>query len=89
MKTKKQRRRVYVYERGSQFDLLNQVTDSYMWVSPLPQEQLDRYGLTQRKCFVSNQLYKDVLIYQKDYKLTDIDKKFLEELNKVKDSLIK
>lgn len=84
---KHKKRQVYVYERGSQFDLLNQVTDSYMWVSPLPQQQLERYGLIQRKCSASNPIYKDIIIYQKGYKLTKIDKVFIEELNRVKDSL--
>lgn len=84
---KHQKRRVYVYERGSQFDLLNQVADSYMWVSPLPQQQLERYGLIQRKGPVPNQMYKDTIIYQREYKLTKIDKAFIEEINRVKDSL--
>jgi len=86
-KEKHQKRRIYVYERGSQFDLLNQVTDTYMWVSPLPSQQLERYGLVQRKCSVSNHIFKDIIIYQKGYKLTEVDENFIEELNRVKASL--
>jgi len=84
---KHNRRRVYIYERGSQFDLLNQVTNSFMWVSPLPEQQLQRYGLVQKKCPESKQIFKDILIYQKGYKFTKTDKQFIDELNKVRESL--
>lgn len=81
------RRRIYIYERGSQFDLLNQVTDSYMWVSSVPKRQLERYGLIQRKCRESNPIYKDIIVYQKGYKLSEIDRAFISEINGVIDSM--
>ncbi len=46
-------RHIYVYERGSQFDILSACPDSFMWVSPLPKEILKRYGLVQRFVIVS------------------------------------
>lgn len=81
------KRRIYIYERGSQFDLLKYVTNSYMWVSPLPQQQLEDYGLVQKKCLVQNLIYKDVIIYQKGYKFLKMDNAFIEELNRVKASI--
>ena len=78
-------RRIYVYERGSQFDLLRKVPETYMWVSPMPQELLDCYGLVQKKCDAVNNKYVDLLIYSKDYKLTQLDKTFLQELYLVRD----
>jgi len=84
---KHKKRRVYVYERGSQLDLLNQIPNSYMWVSPLPQEQLKRYGLFQKRCSAAEQIYKDIIIYAKGYQLTEIDKAFIQEINQVKDSI--
>ena len=33
---------IYVYERGSQFDLLANVPTTYMWVSPIPKHILEK-----------------------------------------------
>jgi DNA-binding transcriptional LysR family regulator len=30
------KKRIYVFERGSQFDILTRISNSYMWVSPCP-----------------------------------------------------
>ena len=67
---------IYVYERGSQFDLLTNVPTTYMWVSPIPESVLEKNGLVQRACKASNHRYKDVLIYRQDYKLGEYDKLF-------------
>ncbi len=80
-------RRIYVYERGSQFDLLRKAPATYMWVSPMPQELLDCYGLLQKKCYGVNNTYVDLLIYAKGYKMTDLDKAFLAELHLVRDEV--
>lgn len=78
-------KRIYVYERGSQFDLLTQVPLTYMWVSPIPDEILKRNGLVQRKCEGINKRYKDVLIYPKEYQFSKTDSAFLEKLYQVRD----
>lgn len=74
------KRRIYVYERGSQFDTLSANPDTFMWVSPVPQEELDRYNLVQRRCPDNKRVYKDVLVYPEDYILTALDRKFITEL---------
>ncbi len=74
------RGRIFVYERASQFDLMSRNPNIFMWVSPLPDRILDIYGLTQRKCPDNKKLYKDVLIYRKEYKLTALDKLFITEM---------
>ena len=33
-------KRIYVYDRGSQYDILQRVPGSFMWVSPIPEEYL-------------------------------------------------
>lgn len=71
---------IYVYERGSQFDLLTKVPETYMWVSPLPEQYLQQYQLVQRVCRGSDNFYKDVLIYSKDYQLTEMDILFQKKL---------
>jgi len=71
---------IYVYERGSQFDLLANVPSTYMWVSPIPEEYLQKNHLIQRACASTHNKYKDVLIYRDDYELTDYDILFQKKL---------
>lgn len=73
-------RRIFIFERASQFDLLSENPDTFMWVSPAPQKVLDRYNLVQRNCVDNKKIYKDVLIYKNGYKLTKMDKQFITEL---------
>lgn len=74
------RRRIFVFERASQFDLLSDNPETFMWVSPLPEKLLIRYGLVQRVCPENQKIYRDVLIRKKNYKLTALDKKFISEV---------
>ncbi len=80
-------KRIYVYERCIQFDLLSHIPSTYMWVSPIPQELLKRYDLVQRKCPVPNHQCKDVLIYPKGYKFTALDKKLIDKLYEAKNEV--
>ncbi len=74
------KRRIFVYERGSQFDILSHIPKTYMWVSPIPDSFLKLYGLVQRKCHAANHKYKDLLICRKGYAFTAQDKKFIDHL---------
>ncbi|MBQ8322301.1 MAG: LysR family transcriptional regulator [Clostridia bacterium] len=73
-------RRIFIFERASQFDLLSENPNTFMWVSPASQKVLERYGLVQKKCVDNKKVYKDVLIYRDGYKLTKLDKQFITEL---------
>lgn len=73
-------RRIFIFERASQFDLLFKNPETFMWVSPAPQYVLDNYNLVQRKCVDNKKIYKDVLIYRSGYKLTELDNKFITAL---------
>ena len=80
---------IFVFERSSQFELLEKVPDTFMWVSPLPQEVKDKYGLVAKKCVDADEkLYKDVLIYRNGYKLTELDNKFIEQVKISKDKYL-
>lgn len=74
------KRRVFLFERGSQFDLLTENPETFMWVSPLPKKLLQRYDLCLKHCIDNTKIYKDVLIYRKDYSLSDLDNMFITEL---------
>lgn len=73
-------KRIYVFERATQFILLGSVPNTFMWVSPTPQWLLDNYGLITRVCPQNSKKYKDVLIYRRDYKLTELDKQFITDV---------
>ena len=81
--------RIFVFERASQFDLLSENPNTFMWVSPASQQVLDRYDLVQRTCEGNKKIYKDVLIYHKGYKLTKLDKNFITALCNAKRRFIK
>ena len=80
-------RRIFVFERASQFELLAKNADTFMWASPVSKQTLGRYGLVQKTCPENQKAYKDVLIYKKDYALTDLDKNFITVLCRVKRNL--
>lgn len=81
-------RRIFVFERASQYDLLSENPETFMWVSPLPDKLLKRYSLIQKKCKENQKVYKDVLIYKKGYKLSKLDKQFITELYNSKQKYI-
>ena len=82
-------KRIFVFERGSQLDILSNNPNTYMWVSPVASNTLAQYGLIQRKCFENTKIYRDVLVYRKSYTLTDLDRLFIEELYKSVNEYIK
>ncbi len=73
-------RRIFVFERASQFELLRTNTDTFMWMSPVPSTLLDCYRLVEKRCSENKKMYKDLLIYRKDYKLSQLDELFITEL---------
>lgn len=56
-------KRIYIYERGSQFDILRNVNNSFMWTSEAPGDILNKYGMVQRKCLGINYSMRDYLLY--------------------------
>jgi len=73
-------RRIFIFERASQFDLLSMNPETFMWVSPAPEKLLTRYNLVQRSCAENKKVYKDVLIYRTGYRLSELDRQFITKL---------
>lgn len=73
-------RRIFVFERASQFELLANNEETFMWVSPVSKRLLDRYGLVQKECTDNTKEYKDLLIYRSNYKLSKLDQEFITKL---------
>lgn len=81
-------KRIFVFERGSQFRLLQEVPDTFMWVSPMPKDLLEKYGLTEVECSENKRTYRDVLIYRKGYTLSELDKRFIDEIGKSREKYV-
>lgn len=77
-------RRIFVFERASQFELLSQNPDTFMWMSPAPEAVLQRYGLIEVPCSENSKVYKDMLVYRKGYKLSALDHQFITALCEAK-----
>lgn len=75
-------KKIFIFERGSQFDILTEIPQTYMWVSPMPQNILERYNLVQRKCEDNQKDYIDELVFLKDYHFSKYDNMFLREIEK-------
>lgn len=71
---------IYVYDRGSQYDILQRVPGSFMWVSPISKDYLEQRGLVMKKCLLSSLMHKDILIYPKGEPLTEPGRRFVELL---------
>lgn len=75
---------IFVFERSSQFELLEKVPTTFMWVSPLPEDVLKKHNLIIKKSNSNTKIYKDVLIYRSDYKLSDLDNEFIARVKEAK-----
>lgn len=73
-------RRIYVFDRASQFDVLSANPNTFMWVSSVSEKLLNAYGLVARTCADSRTVHKDVLIHREGYRLSSLDKKFITAL---------
>ena len=73
-------RRIYIFERASQFDFLDTNPETFMWVSPASEKVLQRYNLVQRTCADNQKIYKDVLIYKNGYRFSKLDNWFITAL---------
>lgn len=82
-------KRIYIYERASQFMLLQRMPNAFMWVSSVSDDTLKQYNLVQKHCTANKRAYKDVLIYRSGYKLSELDKEFITLLCETKRKLMK
>ena len=73
------KKRILVYDRAMQFDVLRENPLAYMWVSPLPPDILQSNGLIQKKCRNSGQ-FKDLLIRRNGHRFSNLDKDFINRL---------
>jgi DNA-binding transcriptional LysR family regulator len=75
---------VFVYDRATALDLLSSIQDSFILTSPIAKKDLEKYGLVQKKCEIPNERTKDMIVFQRGYKLTPLDRKFIDLLSEIK-----
>lgn len=81
------KKKIAVYERASQLELLSHIPTTYMWVSPMPKDALNRFELVQKRCDLNKNSYKDILIFRSGYQLSDADKSFCDKLQQAVDAV--
>ena len=74
-------RKVYLYERGSQYDILTRVPSSYMWVAPMPNDIMKRNGLVQKKSDAGPR-FQDSLIYHRGHEFAPLEEMYIREIEK-------
>ncbi|MDD3251071.1 MAG: LysR family transcriptional regulator [Lachnospiraceae bacterium] len=74
---------ISIYERGSQFELLNRNPRCYMWTAPIPYRILAATDLVQRPCSIPGNQYQDLLICRNDYRFSQEAKRFVQSLNRM------
>ena len=82
-------RRICVFERASQLELLSENTNTFMWVSSASEKVLSRYGLVEKECKCSDKNFRDMLIFKQNYTFSVTDKNFINALIESKRKYIK
>ncbi|MBO5891955.1 MAG: LysR family transcriptional regulator [Oscillospiraceae bacterium] len=75
----KNKKRVLVYDRATQLDILRANPLAYMWVSPLSENVLQSNNLIQLKCTAAGK-FEDFLIYHSGYRFSRQDRAFVDNL---------
>lgn len=78
---------IFVGDCSSALSMLNSVRCSFIFSSPMPEQELKGRGLIQRTYAPANTVYRDILIYRSGYQLSSLDNAFIDELMKVKRSM--
>lgn len=78
---------IFMGDCSSALSMLNNVRTSFIFSSPMPEQELKNRGLIQRTYAPANTVYRDILIYKSGYQLSSLDNAFIDELMKVKRSM--
>lgn len=72
--------RIHVQEHGSMLELLLQVPGTFAFTAPLPDAQLAKFRLVQKRCQGASRKMTDLLIYPDDYRPTRMETLLLEQI---------
>ena len=74
-------KRILIYSRAMQLDLLQHNSLTYMWTSPVPADVLSTNHLVQRRCSCSHRCqFEDILISRAGYRFSRLDRAFIDQL---------
>lgn len=79
---------IYVFDRESQYEMLEKMPNTFMWASGVREDVLSKYALVQRPCVDNHKVHRDVLIFRKDYRLSELDRAFIQALHETKHRLL-
>lgn len=75
-------KRIYLYERGTQGDILANVHTTYMWMSRMPESVRQAAGLVVKKCSAKRVVNRDILIFRSGHIFTKDEKTLIDCINK-------
>lgn len=70
-------------EWAGQLEILSTLPNAFLWTAPLPKEIQARYGLIQKDWKQQELIAQDVLVYPKGYRLTELERTFVETLREL------
>lgn len=77
----KNNKRILIYSRNMQFDLLERNSLAYIWSSAVPESILEAHHLVQRRCTCSHRCqFEDILISRAGYRFSRLDRGFIDQL---------
>ncbi len=77
---------VFVYDRATALEFLDAIPDSYLLGAPIPPSELEKFGLVQCKCEIPDERIKDVIVFQRGSKLTELDRRFINILSEFRNA---
>ena len=73
--------KIYVYDQMNMFNILSGTDMTYAWInSDISDVILKKFNLIRLENCALKKEYKDVLIYQKNYKFTEAEQKFINSI---------
>lgn len=73
-------KRIAIYDRGSQYDMLKRVPGAFMWVSPVPEDVLCENHFILKEYAPSEIINKDLIVYPNTRPLSEHGQKFVSVL---------
>lgn len=78
---------IFVYDRATAMEFLSVLPQAYMLTAPATAQTLEKYSLTQKKCDIPNEKCRDIFVFQKGYKFSDFERKFIDILSETKNNI--
>ena len=78
------KKNIRVYERGTQMTCLEYIKDSYMMVSPMPKEYLEKFNYATVVYESPSNYWQDLVIFKQNHRLSRLER---EIINSIQDTI--